>query len=126
MTDGPGDDVKNRFASRFENDDEDGASQTERTDQRDQKSRGSRNARKSQTVKNVKTEWNAFTFYLDDKLSSRLNRLYKKLDWQLADEYDVSLSKTRHYYPLVVQLGLEELDSLDSKEIKERLEDRQR
>lgn len=122
MTDGPNDDVKNRFASRFENEDEDedGASQTEQTDQ---KSRSSRNAGKTQTVKNVKTEWNTSTFYLDDELSSRLNRLYKKLDWQLADEYDVSLSKTRHYYPLVVQLGLEELDSLDSSEVKERLED---
>lgn len=122
MTDGTNDDVKNRFASRFENEDEDedGASQTEQTDQ---KSRSSRNAGKTQTVKNVKTEWNTSTFYLDDELSSRLNRLYKKLDWQLADEYDVSLSKTRHYYPLVVQLGLEELDSLDSSEVKERLED---
>lgn len=120
MTDGPGDDVKNRFASRFENDDDDGTSQT---DQEDLKSRGSRNTRKSQTVKNVKTEWNTSTFYLDDELSGRLNRLYKKLDWQLTDEYDMSLSKTRHYYPLVVQLGLEELDSLESSEVKERLED---
>lgn len=120
MTDGPGDDVKNRFASRFENDDDDGTSQT---DQEDLKSRSSRNAGKSQTVKNVKTEWNTSTFYLDDELSGRLNRLYKKLDWQLTDEYDMSLSKTRHYYPLVVQLGLEELDSLESSEVKERLED---
>lgn len=123
MTDGPNDDVKNRFASRFENEDEneERASQME---QKEGKARSSRNARKSQTVRNVKTEWNTSTFYLDDELSGRLNRLYKKLDWQLADEYDVSLSKTRHYYPLVVQLGLEELASLDSKEVKERLEDR--
>lgn len=123
MTDGPGDDVKNRFASRFENDDADEESASQK-EQVDQKSRKSRKSGASQTVKNVKTEWNTSTFYLDDELSGRLNRLYKKLDWQLADEYDVSLSKTRHYYPLVVQLGLEELASLDSSEVKERLEDR--
>lgn len=123
MSEGPGDDVKDRFASRFENEadeDEKSGSQTDRS------SRGARNEGTSQTVKNVKTEWNTFTFYLDDELSNRLNRLYKKLDWQLADEHDVTLSKTRHYYPLVVWLGLEQLESLDSKEIKERLEDRDR
>lgn len=123
MTDGPGDDVKNRFASRFENDDEDSES---RMEQKDRKSQSSRNEGSSQTVKNVKTEWNTFTFYLDDTLSGQLNRLYKKLDWQLADEHDMSISKTRHYYPLVVRLGLERLDSLDSKEVKERLDDLER
>ena len=123
MTDGPGDDVKDRFASRFENDEADDESRTEQTDRG---SKSSRNEGSSQTVKNVKTEWNTFTFYLDDELSGQLNRLYKKLDWQLADEHDMAISKTRHYYPLIVRLGLEQLASLDSKEVKERLEDLER
>jgi hypothetical protein len=123
MTDGPGDDVKDRFASRFENEDEGSESQTEQMDKSSRNAKKAGNKGKAQTAKNIKKEWNTFTFYLDDELGGRLNRLYKKLDWQLADEHDVSLSKTRHYYPLVVQLGVERLDSLDRSEVKERLEE---
>lgn len=57
------------------------------------------------SVGNVKTEWRAHTVYLNNHLSHKLSKTYKKLRWLLAD-FDFEMEKTRHYYPLVVHLGL--------------------
>ena len=78
--------------------------------------------KKAQKAKNVKKEWNAKSVYPPDELEQSLSRTYKKLDWQLDEDEGISIKKTRHYYPLIVMLGLEELENMESMEIKDRLE----
>lgn len=75
-------------------------------------------------AKNVKEEWKALSVYLPDELEADLSRTYKRLDWELEADEAISIKKTRHYYPLVVELGLERIDELESDEIKDRIESR--
>jgi hypothetical protein len=126
MSDETGEDVKSRFARRFEDDgDESGEDERSMEDVRPGADRNAMNAgtkRKSKRAKNVKKEWNAKSVYLPDEIERSLSRTYKKLDWQLDEDEGISIKKTRHYYPLIVRLGLERVESMESTEIKERLE----
>ena len=73
-------------------------------------------------AKNVKKEWRALSVYLPDELESDLSRTYKRLDWELEADQGISIKKTRHYYPLVVELGLERLEEMESNEIEDRID----
>lgn len=110
--DGTGDAVKDRFASRFE---------SEENRKNEQGPKNPKNEKASETV-NVKREWSNHSFYLPDALADTLGRRYKYLDLELDEEFGVSIQKTRHYYPLIVELGLERLDELEPEEVKERVE----
>lgn len=126
MSDETGEDVKSRFARRF--DDDGGGSGKDEPASKDGKVKTDRNAtnpvteKKSKKAKNVKKEWNAKSVYLPDEIEQSLSRTYKKLDWQLDEDEGISIKKTRHYYPLIIMLGLEQLESMESTEVKERLE----
>jgi len=113
MSDGR-DNVDDRLASRFDNDEEtdDGESQN---------APSSMNAQKAKTVGNVKDEWNARTIYLSDELEGELSKLFKRLDLKLDDEMS-SFRKTRHFYPLLVTVGKERLESMEGEELIEKLE----
>jgi hypothetical protein len=89
--------------------------------------RTSRDARRAGTDRrgrttNVKSAWTNHSVYLDDELAGELRTQFKKLDWQLSERYDLDIQKTRHYYPLVVALGLECLEELDDEEIRARID----
>jgi len=80
-------------------------------------------AQGSQKAKNVKEEWNVRSFYLSDDLDSRVSTAFKRLDLDLSEaDSDIDLKKTRHYYPLLVELGLDRLEEMDVTEVTERLE----
>lgn len=91
-------------------------------DDDDRTERPSRNEESSKKAKNVKKEWKALSFYLPDELEADLSRTYKRLDWELEADRGISIKKTRHYYPLVVELGLERIEEMDSNELEERIE----
>lgn len=83
--------------------------------------------RRSNRPLNVKRDWSGRSFYFPDRLVDELSISFKRLSLQLAEsETDLSLKKTRHYYPLVVELGLERLRELNEREIRERIERRER
>jgi hypothetical protein len=137
------DDVKNRVAQRFnteDNEDEDepaatastpeersikNSQQTNQNARRERKKGNERselneqNARKAQ---NVKKAWNAITVYLPDEIEREYSKAYKQLDLELMDETDLTLKKTRHYNPLIIELGVECLEQMERNEIKERME----
>ena len=113
------DDLDDRLSERFESDDTDAG-----TD--------SQNAQKSQKTQNkitpdsgnVKRDWNVRSVYLDDELDDQLTTAFKRLDLELSEAgSDLQLKKTRHFYPLVVALGLEQLERMESSEVTERLEE---
>lgn len=42
---------------------------------------------------------------------------------QVSDEYSIDIKKTRHYYPFIAELGLEQLKEMDNEDIKECVEE---
>lgn len=126
MSDDATDAVKDRFAQRFDSvtDESEENDEIEKGAKNDTQSNGEQSSENSKNNKavNVKSEWTNHSVYLADELASELSRSYKRLDLDLDEEYDLSIKKTRHYYPLIVKLGLERLEELESKEIKEELE----
>jgi hypothetical protein len=119
-------DLDDRLSRRFDNDspeDNDNSESESDTDHASSKSQSSRNAQKSQKPQNVKKEWNVRSIYLDDTLESELTTLFKRLDLELSEaETDLELQKTRHFYPLIIELGLERLEEMDVTEITDQLE----
>lgn len=89
-------------------------------------SKNAKNSMNAMQAKNVKEDWNATSIYLPEFLDRRLTTTYKHADIGYEEEFGQSLQKTRYYYPLVVQLGMERIESMESQELKEcieRLED---
>jgi len=61
--------------------------------------------------------------YLPETQTKELRRLYNVLKAEYEFKYDDDFEKNRHFYPLVVQYGLEQLDELSASEIRTRLEE---
>jgi hypothetical protein len=70
----------------------------------------------------VKSEQVGTYMYLPEGQKKELERLYNVLKAEYEYEYDTDFEKNRHFYPLVVQYGLERLDGLDASELRERLD----
>lgn len=121
MTD---DELTERMSRRFgDRDESDKSSQSEMSSTQSKSDKNDKNAQTSQKTKNVKKEWNVRSFYLDDDLDTTLTTAFKRLDLELSEAgEDVDLKKTRHFYPLVVALGLERLEEMEVTEVTEQLE----
>lgn len=70
----------------------------------------------------VKEEQVGTYMYLPQSQKKELEHLYNMLKAEYEYEYDEEFEKNRAFYPLVVQYGLEGLESLDASDIKERLD----
>ena len=125
------DDIDDRLSKRFGDEADSDEPQPEETtmssssqnDSTEQNAQNDSGNQKSQNAQNVKKEWNVRSFYLDDELNSELTTAFKRLDLGLSEaDIDLNLKKTRHFYPLIVELGLEQLESMDTTEGTERLE----
>lgn len=120
------DEIDDRLSRRFDDDQDDENETTSEESQNDMTSvqpGGERKAQASQKAQNIKKEWNVRSFYLDDDLDSDLTTTFKRLDLSLSEaDAQVNLKKTRHFYPLIVELGLERLEEMEITEVTERLE----
>jgi acetyl-CoA acetyltransferase len=108
---------------------DDANAQNKRNAQNDRNAQNNNNAQKAQkaqSVTNVKNEWNVRSFYLDDDLDDRVRRQYKRLDYELdgLDAVDGAFKKTRHFYPLLIEVGLTRLEELDAEDIAKILRER--
>lgn len=59
--------------------------------------------------------------YLPEDQRSELDFRYKELNLAYERAVGDELEKNRHFYPLVVQAGLEALDGIDGEAVRERL-----
>jgi len=59
--------------------------------------------------------------YLPEAQRSELNFRYKELNLAYERAVGDELEKNRHFYPLVVQAGLEALDGMDGESLRERV-----
>jgi hypothetical protein len=71
---------------------------------------------------NVKKDQVGTYMYLPEKQHQELSRQFNLLKAEYEYEYNEEFEKNRHFYPLVIEHGLESLESLDASEIQERLE----
>ena len=120
------DEVQNRVAQRFDTDTpSEQSSSTEQGEAAsgDSEPASSRDVQNAQKAKNVKKAWNATSIYLPDDLDTKLSTTYKRTDLQLSEDAGISFKKTRHYYPVVIALGLERMEHMESKEIMEVMEE---
>lgn len=116
------DEIDDRLSKRF-GDESDEPDDSEETDMSSQPNRNAQTSQNAQKARNIKKEWNVRSVYLSDALDDDLTTAFKRLDLDLdATDTDIDLKKTRHFYPLIVELGLEHLEELDIAEVTERLE----
>lgn len=73
----------------------------------------------------VKDERSGTYMYLPESQKAELGPTFKILSAEYEREFGDELEKNRHFYPLVVQYGLDGLDGLNASEIKERLDELQ-
>jgi len=75
-----------------------------------------------QEAVSIKEEQIGTYMYLPESQTKEMRRLYNVLKAEYEFEFDEEFEKNRHFYPLVVQYGLDNLDGLDASEIREELE----
>ncbi|MFC6825253.1 hypothetical protein [Halopelagius fulvigenes] len=78
-------------------------------------------------VTNVKKEWTPRSIYLPDTIEEDLGRTFKRLDLDLdMAGIDREFRKTRHFYPLLVALGMQRMEEMEPEELMEFLEELER
>jgi len=75
----------------------------------------------NKTKTNIKDEWNGRTIYIPDGILSEMEDTYLESQLKLRKAGQNEFKKNRHFYPLIVQFGLEALSEADADEIQTRL-----
>jgi len=80
---------------------------------------GMNETRKTKT--NIKDEWNGRTIYIPDDVLDEMEDIYLESQLKLRKAGKDEFKKNRHFYPLLVQFGIEALSEADAEEIRARL-----
>lgn len=72
---------------------------------------------------NIKDEWNGRTIYIPDSILGEMEDTYLESQLKLRKAGRDEFKKNRHFYPLLVQFGIEALSDADVDEIRARLSD---
>ncbi|MFC4553482.1 MULTISPECIES: hypothetical protein [Halorussus] len=75
----------------------------------------------SKTETNIKDEWNGRTIYIPDDVLDEMEDTYLESQLKLRKAGQDEFKKNRHFYPLLVQFGVEALSDADAEEIQARL-----
>jgi hypothetical protein len=75
----------------------------------------------SKTKTNIKDEWNGRTIYIPDDVLDEMEDTYLESQLKLRKAGQDEFKKNRHFYPLLVQFGVEALSDADPEEIQARL-----
>jgi len=81
------------------------------------------NKMKETNKTNIKDEWNGRTIYIPDDILNDLEDTYLESQLKLRKAGRDEFKKNRHFYPLLVQFGLEALSDAAPDEIQDRLSD---
>lgn len=130
MSDGWGD--ASGIEGNYEDDDEDpqetsGANETvktsssTKTNEPNATNETNKTSETSRTKTNIKDEWNGRTIYIPDDILDDLEDTYLESQLKLRKAGQDEFKKNRHFYPLLVQFGLEALSNADAEEIQTRL-----
>ena len=72
-------------------------------------------------LQSVKDEQVGTYMYLPEWQKREIERVYGLLSTEYEYRFDEEFEKNRHFYPLLVAHGLDELDGLDAEAVRERL-----
>lgn len=99
-------------------------SEASETDELSETSDTSQTSKPSETEKTkaVKDERVGVYMYLTEEQKRNLERLYNTLKAEYEFEFD-DFEKNRHFYPILIQNGLDSLDGLDAQDVREMLDD---
>jgi len=75
----------------------------------------------TETKTNIKDEWNGRTIYIPDEILNKMEDTYLESQLKLRKAGQDEFKKNRHFYPLLVQFGVEALSDADAEEIQARL-----
>ncbi|QRV18009.1 hypothetical protein JMJ58_24500 (plasmid) [Haloterrigena salifodinae] len=75
----------------------------------------------SKTKTNIKDEWNGRTIYIPDDVLDEMEDTYLESQLKLRKAGQDEFKKNRHFYPLLVQFGVEALSEADAEEIQARI-----
>ena len=114
------DEVADRLSRRF-NHDEDEKSD-EAAEVGDEAAEDEEVARPDEQIENVKEIWRNTSIYLPENLRTRMQTAYKRKNLEVDLETGDELRKTRHYYPLLIALGVEAIEEMEPEEILERVD----
>ena len=71
----------------------------------------------------VKADRPAQMMYLPEEMKREMDRQFGILETEYEYEFGDDFEKNRHYFPLLVQAGLDSLDELDVQDIKDRVDE---
>lgn len=116
------DDIRNRYASRFKDEDEDdrddGADEDNGSAGNDMRDQNEENVGSVWNAGNVKQDWKGWTIYLPEPFLDDVRDESKLLDVRL----DRDVKMDRHFKPLLIALGKERLESMEDEEVMEFME----
>jgi hypothetical protein len=75
----------------------------------------------NETKTNIKQEWNGRTIYIPDSVLHNMEDTYLESQLKLRKAGFSEFKKNRHFYPLLVQFGLEALSDANADDIRTRL-----
>lgn len=75
------------------------------------------------SIDNIREAWNGRTCYVSDELASELDTTFLEMKTELLTAADRDIKKNRHFYPVVLQLGIEEVRDADAEELESFIED---
>lgn len=114
---------RNRAKERVKNSvDEQGGSSTEPSEP-EQSSKPEELSKPSEQSKlSVKDERVGTYMYLPESQQSELSRLYNVLKAEYEYEFDTEFEKNRHFYPLVIEFGIDGLEGSDASDVRTKLD----
>ncbi|MDL0135030.1 hypothetical protein [Halobacterium salinarum] len=126
MTDGWGD--ASGIEGNYEEEDEEAdssetseVSETVETNSSTESTSTSETNETSKTKTNIKDEWNGRTIYIPDDVLDEMEDTYLESQLKLRKAGQDEFKKNRHFYPLLVQFGVEALSEADAEDIKARI-----
>jgi hypothetical protein len=103
--------------------DDEPSSTSSRPDEPSEQSGSTDSDESGEETHSVKEEQIGTYMYLPESQTKELRRQYNILKAEYEFEYDAEFEKNRHFYPLVIQYGLESLEGITASEIQTRLEE---
>ncbi len=128
MTDGWGD--ASGIEGNYKDEDNEGADSSEMSEEMMETSSStempasnetSGTSKTNKTKTNIKDEWNGRTIYIPDDILDDMENTYLESQLKLRKAGQDGFKKNRHFYPLLVQFGLEALSDADADELQTRL-----
>lgn len=131
MTDGWGDasGIEGNYDDEIDEDGSSDVSEADETPESDATAETTASNATSETNKtnktrtNIKDDWNGRTIYIPDDILGDMEDTYLESQLKLRQAGRDEFKKNRHFYPLLVQCGLEALAEADAEEIQTRLSD---